>query len=107
MLATVSTTSLTRIAETVGNWRDTALANGLSSAAGIDKVAMKLCGALSSAPGEKTMMKLKPIVSQLISRSDAILASMSRPRIEMVMLSPTLSPTERAASISSETRGGP
>jgi hypothetical protein len=37
----------------------------------------------------------------------AIVASISRPRIETVMLSPTFRPAARAASTSSETSGGP
>ena len=98
---------MTRIAETLGKALETARAKGRSSASGIEMVAMKLCGALSRVPGAKTMTKLKPIVSQLISRSDAIRASISRPRIETVILSPTSSPTARAAATSSETRGGP
>ncbi len=53
---------------------------------------MKLCGALSSAPGAKTMTKLKPIVSQLISRSEAIRASISRPSTETVMRVADLEP---------------
>jgi hypothetical protein len=68
---------------------------------------MKLCGALSSVPGAKTMTKLKPIVSQLISRSDSIRASISRPRMETVKRSPTPTPAARAASTSSEISGGP
>src|SRR3546814_17239682 len=82
--ATVSTASLTRITDTLGKALATAREKAGSSSAGMEMVAMKLWGASSSVPGAKMTTKLNPIVSQLISRNEAIFASISRPRMETV-----------------------
>src|SRR3546814_8303170 len=68
--ATVSTTSLTRITDTLGKALATAREKAGSSSAGMEMVAMKLWGASSSVPGAKMTTKLNPIVSQLISRNE-------------------------------------
>ena len=78
-----------RTTVTLGNWSVTVLKIASSASGVAFTVARKVCGALSSVPGEKTKTKLMASVCHSMRRSEAIVASMSRPSTFTVMVSPS------------------
>ncbi len=107
-LPTVSSSSLTRMAETLGKASVTAF-DSCSSSAGVATrtVAIWVCGAASSAPGENSVKKLMPRPVQSIWRRLAIRPVTSRPATSKPMVSPSFRCIPRAMPWSSETSGGP
>ena len=79
----------------------------VSAAGSALTVAIWVCGAASRKPGEKTMTKLIPKVSQSITRRLAISTSTLRPSTLMVSRSPGPIPMASPTSASRETSGGP
>src|SRR3546814_3604663 len=76
------------------------MASSVSAAA--FTVAIWLCGACCSRPGEKIITKLMERLDQSTSRRLAMVTSTSRPRMLMVSLSPVPIPSARPISISEE-----
>ena len=102
-----SSASFTRIADTFGNVLAISVVRR-DSASGVDlTVAMKVCGAPSSAPGANIVVNCMRRLSQDIRPQIGDSASISLPRMLNVIRSPTPRPKPAASCASNDMRGRP